>query len=69
MKKLRCKKCDYEICLGIDDEERSFTCCGQSMVEIESCWNTDPGTAKPMVAEQLCKDFTGSLVESPGKII
>jgi hypothetical protein len=67
MKKIECKKCGHEIILGIEDEERKFTCCGQPMEEAKetaSCRNAGPEAARPMVAEQPCNDFTGLLANT-----
>ncbi|MDR2900330.1 MAG: hypothetical protein LBV20_02260 [Treponema sp.] len=63
MKKIKCKRCGHEIILGIDDEERIFTCCGKPMAEITetvSYRNAGSEAARLMVAEQSCNGFTGT---------
>ncbi len=64
MKKITCKKCGQEISLGIEDEWRLFTCCGQMMTEADetaSCRNAwSRKEARLMFAEQSCNEFSGS---------
>jgi hypothetical protein len=58
VKKMECKKCGREITLGIDDEERSFTCCGQPMIELTEtsfCKNANSEVS----AEALAKAMEG----------
>ncbi len=63
MKKIKCKKCGREISLGVEDEDRILTCCGQPMVEVKetvSCKIAKPESARSIAAGQFYVNFMGT---------